>query len=597
MKLRFAAIVTFSLRGLILFWVSTLFADDRSNIVLLLADDLGFSDLGSYGSEISTPNLDELARRGVRFSNYHTAASCAPTRAMLMSGVDSHRAGVANMPESIPPDQRGHAGYEGTLSKNVVTVATRLRDAGYHTYMTGKWHLGKTPELLPSARGFERTLAMADTGSDNWEQKPYLPIYSKANWFEDGAETRLPDDFYSSAYFVDKTIEYIDSNIADGKPFFAYVAFQAVHLPVQAPREYTNKYLGQYDDGWAELRKRRYEGAVDAGVVKDGIEMAVMPTTKDWSALTEDQQRYQSKRMAVYAGMIDAMDFHIGRLVSYLKANGEYENTIIIFASDNGAEPSDVFHTGQALVDFFFPLWMFTNNYNTDYETLGEKGSYSLIGPSFASSAASPFAWYKFFSGEGGMRVPLLIAGMGSPNDGGVVDAFTWVTDIVPTILDIAGVKNSDGVYQGRQVEQLTGRSLLPLLDGSSINVYADDEPVGYELGGNAALFKGAYKLTKNRGPIADGQWHLYQMNDDPGETRDLKKIEPVIFQTMMQDYERYVRENEVLPVGENYDQRKQVFYYGLQKRLGAVLPFLAGFLVLVVFLVIWRRSRATIQT
>ena len=583
--------------GLILCSGSALSADERPNIVLLLADDLGFSDLGSYGSEINTPNLDELARRGVRFSNYHTAASCAPTRAMLMSGVDSHRAGVANMPESIPSDQRGHAGYEGTLSRNVVTVATRLRDAGYHTYMAGKWHLGKTPDLLPSARGFERTLAMADTGADNWEQKPYLPIYSKASWYEDGKETILPDDFYSSAFFIDKTIEYIDSNIADGRPFFAYVAFQAVHIPVQAPREYTEKYLGQYDDGWTELKKRRYEGARSAGVVKDGIEMSEMPTTKDWSSLTQEQKRYESKRMAVYAGMIDAMDFHIGRLVTYLKAAGEYEKTIFIFASDNGAEPTDVLDPAQPLVSRFFRFWMTTNNYNTDYETLGEKGSYSLIGSSFASSAVSPYSWYKFFSGEGGMRVPLLIAGTGSPDAGGVVDAFSWVTDIVPTILELAGVEHSPGVYQGRQVEPLTGRSLLPVLDGSSSNVYADDEPVGYELGGNAALFKGAYKISINREPLGDGQWHLYQLDDDPGETRDLREIEPVIFQTMMQDYERYVRENKVLPVTGDYDQRKQVILYGLKKRLAGALPFATGFIVLLVLLFIWWRSRSSVKT
>ncbi len=233
----------------------------RPNIVLLLADDLGFSDLGSYGSEVHTPNLDELASQGVRFSNYHTAASCAPTRAMLMSGVDSHRAGVANMPESLTSDMRGKPGYAGTLSKNVVTVATLLLEAGYHTYMTGKWHLGKSPDLLPSSRGFERALTMADTGADNWEQKPYIPIYTRANWFEDGIETTLPEDFYSSEYFIDKTIEYIGSNLDDQKPFFSYVAFQAVHIPVQAPREYTEKYLGQYDIGWNQLRQERYQGA------------------------------------------------------------------------------------------------------------------------------------------------------------------------------------------------------------------------------------------------------------------------------------------------------------------------------------------------
>ncbi len=202
----------------------------RPNVVLILADDLGFSDIAPYGSEISTPSLSALAERGIRFSNYHTAASCAPTRGMLLTSVDSHRNGVANIPETIPPEQAEHANYRGTLGHNVVTVASLLHDAGYHTYMAGKWHLGKTPDLLPYRRGFERTVTMADTGADNWEQKPYIPIYKKANWFADGEEFELPEDFYSSRFLIDKTIEFIESNADDGQPFFAYIPFQAVHI-------------------------------------------------------------------------------------------------------------------------------------------------------------------------------------------------------------------------------------------------------------------------------------------------------------------------------------------------------------------------------
>ena len=219
------------------------------NIVLVLADDLGFSDAAPYGSEISTPTISELAARGVTFINHHTAASCAPTRGMLLTGVDSHRNGVPNIPESIPPVQAEHDNYRGTLSHNVVTVATLLRDAGYHTYMTGKWHLGKGPDLLPIRRGFERTITMADTSSDNWEQKPYFPMYKKANWFADGEDLVLPDDYYSSRYLVDQMIGFIDSNRDDGRPFFAYVPFLAVHMPVQAPQSYTDKYVGQIRRG------------------------------------------------------------------------------------------------------------------------------------------------------------------------------------------------------------------------------------------------------------------------------------------------------------------------------------------------------------
>ncbi|MGI9287303.1 MAG: sulfatase-like hydrolase/transferase, partial [Pseudomonadales bacterium] len=325
---------------LLCFWHSSLAQSSRPNIVLILADDLGFTDIAPYGSEIKTPSLSALAEKGIRFTNYHTAASCAPSRGMLLTGVDSHRNGVPNIPEALPPEQRRNENYRGTLGHNVVTVATLLQDSGYHTYMAGKWHLGKTPDLLPSNRGFERTVAMADTGSDNWEQKPYIPIYKKANWYADGEETQLPEDFYSSRFLIDKTIEFIDSNRDDGQPFFAYIPFQAVHNPVQAPQEFIDKYMGVYDEGWEALRQQRHANAIKLGIVPATSGMEGMATTGDWNALTAKQKRYQAKRMAVYAGMVEAMDYHIGRLMKHLKSTGQYDNTVFIFTSDNGSEPT-----------------------------------------------------------------------------------------------------------------------------------------------------------------------------------------------------------------------------------------------------------------
>ena len=314
--------------------------DDRPNIVFLLADDLGYTDIAPYGGEVSTPALSALAEQGVRFANYHTAANCAPARAMLLTGVNNHLAGVPNIPEMLAPEQRRHANYQGVLGNNVVTVATLLEGAGYHTYMAGKWHLGAAPEKLPSRRGFERTVALMDSGADNWEHKPYLPIYEDAKWFADGERFRLPEDFYSSRFLIDKTIEFIDSNIDDNKPFFAYVPFQAVHIPVQAPQEFIERYMDVYDEGWEVLRERRRTRAIEIGLVPKKTEMVDMPSTHDWSALSPERQRYEAKRMAVYAGMIEAMDFHIGRLIDYLKAKGIYENTVFVFTSDNGAEGS-----------------------------------------------------------------------------------------------------------------------------------------------------------------------------------------------------------------------------------------------------------------
>ena len=260
---------------------------------------------------------------------------------MLMTGVDSHRAGVANIAEAIPPEQAEDPHYRGSLGPDVSTLAERLREAGYHTSMTGKWHLGREPEQRPFRRGFERTFMLADTGSDNWEEKPYLPIYRKANWYADGEPAHLPDDFYSSRFFIDKTIEFIDGRPDDGRPFFAYVAFQAVHIPVQAPRSFTNKYLETYTEGWSALRQARLKRGIEMGLVPSGTRLKQVATTADWSSLSEEERRYKSKAMAVYAGMVDAMDFHIGRLMEHLESTGEYDNTVFVFVSDNGSEGSD----------------------------------------------------------------------------------------------------------------------------------------------------------------------------------------------------------------------------------------------------------------
>jgi arylsulfatase A-like enzyme len=561
----------------------------RPNIVFILADDLGYTDIAPYGSEVNTPTLSALAERGVRFTNYHTAANCAPARAMLLTGVDNHLAGVPNIPEMLAPEQRAHAHYQGVLGDNVVTVATLLEDAGYHTYMAGKWHLGATPDKRPSRRGFQRTVALMDSGADNWEQRPYIPLYDDANWFADGERISLPEDFYSSRFLIDKTIEFIDSNLKDGKPFFAYVPFQAVHTPVQAPQEYIDKYMGVYDSGWDSLRNQRLKQAVELGIVPPDTAMVDMATTDDWDALRQQRKRYEAKRMAVYAGMIEAMDFHIGRLVEYLKSQGQYENTIFIFTSDNGSEgsgPADPMafpvNLGPAML-----------GYQLDYDRLGLKGSYNTISPSFASAAASPLSFYKFYTGEGGMRVPLIIAGKPVSQAAELNPAFIWATDITPTILSMAGVAQPGERYAGRPVLPMIGRDLTPLLTGEADRVYSEDDAVGYELTGHAVLFQGDYKLVVNQPPLGDGQWRLFNIVEDPGETVDLASTHPVIFQRMLSRYQRYQRENGVLPLPAGYTQVKQLVSNTLQTqyREGILLALLA-LLVLLPFYVAYRMKK-----
>ena len=560
------------------------------NIVLILADDLGYSDLGSYGSEIDTPNLDGIAAQGMRFANFHTAASCAPTRAMLLTGVDSHVAGVANIIEAIPDYQATSPAYQGALDKNVATISERLRNQGYRTYMSGKWHLGQNPEQLPSKRGFDRAFSLGDTGADNWRQRTYLPIYENANWYEDGLPTALPEDFYSSKTLVDKAIDYIDSATDEDttKPFFTYLAFQAVHIPVQAPAEFRDKYLQTYADGWSVLREQRSQGLVDKGILATSVPSYVAPTIVPWDSLDAQTQAFESKGMAVYAGMVDAMDHHIGRLVAHLERLGKLDNTVFIFLSDNGAEGSLATRQlgdNPAAPALIMNAWMRASGFNTDIETLGEIDSYHDIGPSWASAAVGPLAWYKFFASEGGMRVPLVIGGKvnGQPviaNSGAVSQSLAWITDIAPTILQLAGAVDLP--------LDMSGKSLIPVLQDERASVRLADEIIGYELGGNKALFQGDYKLVYNRFRGQEPQWQLFNISADPGETQNLASAKPQLFIELKAAYALWAEQNGVVEVRPDYDQG-QVMLGKVFANRPILLVYLGGGLlaVLTLFVII----------
>ena len=565
-------------------------APQRPNIVVLVADDWGFSDVGSFGSEIATPNLDALAQRGMRFSNFHVAASCSPTRSMLLTGVDNHRNGVGNMRETIPREHMGRDGYLSVLNQRVVTIASLLRDAGYRTYASGKWHVGKEAHNLPPARGFDRSIVQGDSGSDNWETgKRYLDLADKVFWFEDGKEAVMPEEYYSSQYFVDRAMEYIGPGAPQDPPFFAYVAFQANHLPVQSPPEFMAPYRGRYQAGWTALREARRNRAAELGLIPRDTRMQTMSTTQDWNTLSDDEKNIAARRMEVYAGMATAMDHHVGRLINHLKKTGRFDNTVFVFLSDNGAEASDPYAVPLGR------LWL-AMNYTRDGDNIGGKGSYTAIGPSWGSAAASPLATYKFYSGEGGIRVPLIFSGVPGVAAGSVHSSFAHVNDIAPTLLELAQVPAPKGSYRGQPVETMTGRSLLPVLQGASERVHPVDEPVGYELSGNQALFKGDLKLIRNIPPLGDGQWRLYDIRQDPGETQDLQARMPDVFRTMLADYEAYAKANGVLAMPEGYDPVRQVIvnalYNAYLPRLQrAALPLLAGLALLAGWLH-WRRRR-----
>ena len=565
---------------------------NRPNIVILLADDWGFSDVGAFGGEIATPNIDALAAKGVRFSNFHVAGSCSPTRAMLQTGVINHRAGLGNMPETIPPEHLGKPGYETHLNNRVVTIAEQLRAVGYRTYLSGKWHLGQTPNTLPTARGYDHALALAQSGADNFEDKPNLLIYDKTEWTEDGKPAKLPKRFYSSTLIVDRMIGYIDRGKASEKPFLASVNFIANHIPVQARDADIAAYAGRYNAGWNVLRNERRAAAIAKGVMPVGVPTVTMNTSGDWSKLSAQQQRQRAGAMAAYAGMGTAMDREIGRLIAHLKAIGAYDNTIFVFLSDNGAEATDPMNMGA------FTRWNANQEYDQSIAQQGRPGSLTAQGAGFASASVSPLRGYKFTASEGGLRVPMIMAWPGNPaiKGGSVAAGFAHVTDMPLTLLMLAGVAPQDGSVSGRRVEPMIGVDLSPMLTGAASSVHSPDKPLGYELSGNAVLFKGDYKLVKNLPPYGDGRWRLYNITTDPGEAHNLSGSEPERFVAMQKDYAAFAKANKVLPLPEGYTAPDQIFENALRTllipRLLRLWPVGAALVMATAALIWWRRRR-----
>jgi len=561
------------------------------NIVVILVDDAGLMDFEPYGGEARMPSIQRLADQGVRFSNYRTSPLCAPSRAMLLTGVDNHLTGVATIPEVIPTEHEGKPGYSLALEPGVKTIADHLRAAGYRTYMTGKWHMGRRVQDLPVSHGFDRSFALDASGADNWEQKPYMPYYTAAPWYEDDHPATLPDDFYSSAFIVDKMIDYIDDDnkTADksAQPFFAYLAFQAIHIPIQAPREFTEHYDGVYDQGWHVLREERWQKAKQLGLIPADAALAAMPEgLRDWQKLSDEERRFYAKAMAVNAGMLEAMDHHIGRLINWLEQSGQLENTLFVVTSDNGPEFNDVVNAPG------IGLWKAVSGYNSDIDSMGEKGSLVSIGPEWASAAASPNKMFKFYSSDGGIRVPLIIAGPAIPQ-GKMQSSLAMVTDITPTILDYLGLPSS----LNKSDVAITGRSLKPVLNGISEHTYGPGEAVGLEVAGNAALFKGQYKLARNMPPHGDGVWRLYNLHKDPGETNDLAEAQPVVFSTLLADYQQYAVTRGVQTMPEGYDSVEQIML-NTYKKLFSVYWFylIAPPLLLLVVLIWFIRLRVRVQ-
>lgn len=579
-------------------------APRKPNIVFVLLDDAGFSDLGSYGGEIATPTFDTLARQGVRFSNFHTAATCEASRAMLHSGVDPHRAGMGALMPVIADNQKGRPGYEGYLSDRAHSLGTLMRDGGYATYFAGKWNLGYGLARSPGARGWDRYLGLEQTGADNFEAKVWAPFNTEAVWWQDGRRYTPTKDFFSSRTYVDTLIRYIDegrAGPASGKPFLAMLSLQAVHSPLQAPQADIDKYAEAYAKGWDVVRAERYRRQVELGLMPAGLTLPRVPAALgfpflrgngEWASFSADEQRAFAHKMAVYAGMLDNADQQVGRLREHLRRIGELDNTVFVIMSDNGADFTDT-----SRINLPFRAW-----YRWTYPAGvgGGPGSYVHYGPYWAEVSNTPLALIKGSPGEGGMRVPFILslppALKGAINDGAIVDGFAWGTDILPTLLDIGGIALPGDDYRGQKLHRPTGKSLLPYLRGETPQVHAADEAIGFESLGAQALYRGDWKIMRMGSPF-DGKWRLYNLREDPTESRDLSAAMPGRLQRMLAEVEAYNRANGVVLPEAGYDPVKQLLRNNwpvLLKQLWGI-PVAALMLLLLLGLGVrrlWRRRR-----
>jgi arylsulfatase len=521
----------------------------RPNIVIILADDMGYSDMGSFGGEIATPNMDALAMGGTRFTQFYTHASCSPSRSMLLTGVDTHLNGMGNMDEWTAPNQVGQPGYEGHLNDRVAMMPQLLKDAGYHTYMVGKWHMGKAPDLIPAARGFERDFSLLDGMGSYWDMTNFTALVPNSVYTEDGKYlTRLPKKYYATETYTDKLIGFIDDNKGDGKPFFAYVAHQAPHDPYHLPNKWRDRHVAQYDMGWDMQRVQRLKKQQELGITAANTELAErMWYIPEYMLLAPATRAVLGRKMELYAGLMENLDHHIGRLVQHLKDIGEYDNTIFILFGDNGAEGNDLAAMiagtpGTRDYLYFAAKWS-----QTDPKAWGDPGSYVGYGPGWAQVSMTPFGQYKGWLGEGGVRNALVVSGpINKLPKGSINHGVMSIADIMPTLLQVAGAEYPSK-YKGVEAPPLIGKSWMPVLEGKAPAPRSDTDYLAWELFGNRALRQGDWKIRWEFAPLGRGEWELFNVVADPAERHDLAAAQPQKLQEMLVLWEDYVKKNNVI--------------------------------------------------
>ena len=495
---------------------------ERPNIILILADDLAYSDISPYGGEVKTPNLQVMADNGLKFRNFYNGARCCPTRASLLTGLYPHEAGIGHM-TSEDEGQRfdyGSPAYQGFLNRQCVTLGEAMKLAGYRTLMTGKWHVGTYEGMWPRDRGFDRFYGLI-RGASNF----YSPDPDKMLTLDDTpVEYPLPEDYYTTVAFTDYAIEFIDEAVTDYQedPFFLFLSYTAPHWPIQAPEKYVKPYLEYYEQGWDKLRPKRLQQVIDAGVVPAGTDLSkgVAPA---WDSLKPAKQKEMAHRMALYAGMITAMDENIGRLLQHLDKIGEKENTLIVFLSDNGGcAEGGMLGSRTAKI-------------------LGTKEGYFLtLGEAWANYCNTPFEKYKHYTTEGGIRTPFIAYWPAAiKNTGTWSDQTGHIMDFMPTFLDAANTAYPK-TYAGKKIIPPSGKSLLPVLTGEP----AEPRRIFFEHEGNKSYIDGDWKLVA----LYDHPWRLHNLKTDPSELNDLSAAKPERLKTMISAWGNWAEKTQVLP-------------------------------------------------
>jgi len=497
-----------------------IFAAQKPNIVLILADDMGYSDIGCFGSEIATPNLDKLASQGVRFTQFYNASRCCPTRASLLTGLYQHQAGIGDM-----VGDQGYPSYQGYLNTSSVTLAEALKSNGYTTYLSGKWHVGSRTETLPRQRGFDRFFGLVDGAGSYFQRVPYRHNQEAPRWMLDDANFDPPaDGFYMTNAIGDYALEFLEEEKNKPEPFFMYLAFTAPHWPLHALPEDIAKYRGKYLKGWDVLRQERFENLRKMGLIEPSVKLSERDAhAPEWNSLSDDEKQMWDLRMAVYAAMVDCLDQNIGRVMDQLEKMGELDNTMFIFLSDNGGCHEVIKNSG---------------NYLPTRAETGTPESFDAYEYPWANVSNTPFRMHKHWVHEGGISTPFIVSLPGKINSGKLVKQAGHIIDIMPTLLDFAGGTYPES-FNGNRITPMEGISLKPALTGGKIK---RSKPLCWEHEGNRAVRQDNWKLvsqydTKNH---RFNNWELYNLTIDRSELNDLSEQQPELKKQLISEFEKW---------------------------------------------------------